>query len=68
MIAMQLLDLYVIVLPSLHQTGASPSIYDFSSLVAVAGFAAGIFFQKLSSTYIFPIKDPRLSGSVNLHN
>ena len=68
MIAMQLLDLYVIVLPSLHQTGASPSIYDISSLVAVAGFAAGIFFQKLSSTYIFPIKDPRLSGSVNLHN
>ena len=68
MIAMQLLDLYVIVLPSLHQTGVSPSIYDLSSLVAVAGFAAGIFFQKLSSTYIFPIKDPRLSGSVNLHN
>ena len=68
MIGMQLLDLYVIVLPSLHQTGVSPSIYDFSSLVAVVGFAAGVFFRQLSSTYIFPIKDPRLSGSVNLHN
>jgi fucose 4-O-acetylase-like acetyltransferase len=68
MIAMQLLDLYVIVLPSLHQTGVSLSVYDISALLAVGGYAAGVFFNKLSSTYTFPIKDPRLSGSVNLHN
>ena len=68
MILMQLLDMYVIVLPSLHQTGVSPSVYDLSALLAVGGFAAGIFFKRLSAGYVFPIKDPRLSGSVHLHN
>jgi hypothetical protein len=68
MIVMQLLDLYVVVLPSLHQTGVSLSIYDFSALLAVGGFAAGIFFKNLSATHTFPVKDPRLAGSVNLHN
>ena len=68
MIAMQLLDLYVVVLPSLHQTGVSLSIYDFSALMAVGGFAAGIFFKNLSATHTYPVKDPRLAGSVNLHN
>jgi len=68
MILMQILDLYVIVLPSLHQTGISPSIYDIASVAAVGGAAAGLYFKRLSSASIFPTRDPRLAGSVNLHN
>ena len=67
-IAMQLLDHYIIVLPSLHQTGVSPSVYDFASVLAVAGAAAGFFFRRLASANIFPNRDPRLSGSVALTN
>jgi hypothetical protein len=67
-IAMQLLDHYIIVLPSLHQTGVSFSIYDFSSVVAVAGAAAGFFFRRLASANVFPNRDPRLAGSVALTN
>jgi hypothetical protein len=68
MISMQILDLYVIVLPSLHQTGISPSIYDVAAVAAVGGAASGLFFRKLSSSCLFPRRDPRLAGSVNLHN
>jgi len=68
MILMEILDIYVIVLPSLHQTGISPSIYDLASLVAVGGAAGGLYFRRLASSNTFPIRDPRLVGSVNLHN
>lgn len=68
MIAMQILDHYIIVLPSLHQTGVSLSIYDIGSLLAVAGAASGLFFRKLVSANLFPTRDPRLAGSVALSN
>ena len=67
-ILMQLLDIYIIVLPSLHQTGVKPSIYDMASLLAIGGAAAGIFFRRLGSSNLFPNRDPRLAGSVNLSN
>jgi hypothetical protein len=68
MITMQILDLYVIVLPSLHQTGLAVSVYDFASVAAVGGAAVGLFFRRLPMTCLFPKRDPRLAGSVNLHN
>jgi len=68
MILMEILDIYVIVLPSLHQTGISPSIFDLAALVAVGGAAAGLYFRRLSTSNLFPIRDPRLAGSVHLHN
>jgi len=68
MILMQIVDIYVIVLPSLHQTGISPSIFDLASLAAVGGAAAGLYFRRLSASCLFPKRDPRLAGSVNLHN
>lgn len=68
MILMQLLDHYIIVLPSLHRTGVSLSIYDISSLLAVAGAAAHVFLKRLASVNLFPTRDPRLSGSVTLSN
>ncbi len=67
-IAMQVVDLYVIVLPSLHQTGLRASMYDLSSLLAIGGAAAGYFFRQLSSCNLYPSRDPRLSGSVHLSN
>lgn len=68
MIAMQLLDHYIIVLPSLHQNGIAFSIYDVGALCAVGGAAAGLFFRKVASANLFPTRDPRLAGSVALSN
>ena len=67
-ILMQVLDLYVVVLPVLHQTGPSLSIFDVSGLLAVGGLAFGLYFKNLGSAPVFPLRDPRLEGSVNLHN
>jgi hypothetical protein len=67
-ILMQVLDLYVVVLPVLHQTGPSLSIFDVSGLLAVGGLAFGLYFRNLGSAPVFPLRDPRLEGSVNLHN
>jgi hypothetical protein len=67
-ILMQVLDLYVVVLPVLHQTGPSFSLFDVSGLLAVGGLAFGLYFKNLGSAPVFPLRDPRLEGSVNLHN
>jgi hypothetical protein len=67
-ILMQILDLYVVVLPVLHQTGPSFSVFDLSGLLAVGGLAFGLYFRNLGSASLFPLRDPRLEGSVNLHN
>lgn len=68
MLVMEILDMYVIVLPSLHQTGVSPSIYDLAALAAVGGSASGLYFRRLISSNVFPSRDPRLAASLNLHN
>lgn len=67
-ILMQILDLYVVVLPSLHQSGLNLSVYDLSSLVAITGFVAAFYLQKLSSANLIPSRDPRLLGSLKLSN
>jgi hypothetical protein len=68
MIAMQLLDHYIIVLPALHTSGVSVSPYDIGSLLAVGGAAAHLFIRRISSANLFPTRDPRLVGSVTLSN
>jgi hypothetical protein len=65
---MQLLDLYIVVLPSLHVKGVSPSVYDLSALAAVVGCVAGLFFRRLPQAALFPARDPRLCGSLGLSN
>lgn len=67
-ILMQILDLYVVVLPVLHQMGPSFSVFDVSGLLAVGGLAFGLYFRNLGSAPVFPLRDPRLEGSVKLHN
>jgi len=65
---MQLLDMYVIVLPELHRTGFSPSIFDLTSLVGIGGILGWLFFKHLGQSFLFPTRDPRLLGSLKLTN
>ncbi len=65
---MQLLDIYVIVLPALHGTGFSPSIFDLLSVLGIGGFLGWLWFKKVSENYLFPIRDPRLAASIKLTN
>jgi hypothetical protein len=67
-ILMQLLDMYVIVLPSLHKSGFHPSILDLLALLAVGGIVGWLWFRVLGSANLFPNRDPRLPGSIKLTN
>jgi hypothetical protein len=65
---MQLLDVYVIILPVLHRSGFSPSLFDLTSLAGVGGILAWLYFKNLASTPVFPTRDPRLLASLKLSN
>jgi hypothetical protein len=70
MIAMQVLDIFVVVIPALRKTGFGflDVIYALCPLVGIGGILAWLFIKKLSSNYLFPTRDPRLALSINLHN
>jgi len=65
---MQLLDVYVIILPSLRPAGFSPSILDVSSLVGIGGILGWLFLKNIGKSNLFPMRDPRLLGSIKLSN
>lgn len=68
MLAMQLLDLYIVVLPPLHTHGASLSILDLSSLVFIGSVLFLLFTRQLAKHNLFPLRDPRLAESIKLLN
>jgi hypothetical protein len=67
-LVMQLLDIYVIVLPGLHRDGFSPSILDLLSVVGIGGILGWLFFRNIGKSNLFPTRDPRLLGSLKLTN
>jgi hypothetical protein len=67
-ICMQMLDMYIIVLPALHGTGVHVSVWDFVSLVAIGATLAFVFLRVVGRTSLFPVRDPRLIESLKLVN
>jgi hypothetical protein len=67
-LAMHILDLYVIVLPFMHPAGFQVSIFDLLSLLAIGCPLAFIFLVRLSGASLFPTRDPRLLESLKLSN
>jgi hypothetical protein len=67
-IFMQMIDIYVAILPELHKTGFSPSILDLTSLLAVGGIVGWVWLRRVGGANLFPTRDPRLSGSLTLTN
>ena len=63
---MQLLDMFVIVLPALHPTGVhfSDLFFGACAVAGIAGMLGWLFLQKIGRTCLFPKRDPRLAGSV----
>ena len=67
-VCMQLLDMYVIVLPALHGTGVHLSILDFLPLIGIGGTLAFFYLRIVGKTSLFPVRDPRLIESLRLTN
>src|SRR5437016_13832778 len=65
---MQLLDMYVIVLPALHGTGVHLSLWDFVTLIAIGTTLAFVYLRIVGNTSLFPVRDPRLVESLRLVN
>jgi hypothetical protein len=65
---MQMLDMYLVILPALHGTGVHVSIWDLVSLVAIGATLGFVYLQIVPRTSLFPIRDPRLIESLRLTN
>jgi len=60
---MQMLDMYLIVLPALHGTGVHVSIWDLLSLIAIGATLGFVYLRLVPRTSLFPVRDPRLIAS-----
>ena len=67
-VLMQMLDIYLIVLPSLHGTGFRPSIWDLLSVIAIGATLGFVYLRLLPRTSLFPVRDPRLIESLQTVN
>jgi hypothetical protein len=67
-VCMQLLDMYIVVLPALHGTGVHLSILDFLPLIGIGGTLAFFYLRIIGRTSLFPVRDPRLIQSLRLTN
>ena len=65
---MQALDMYLIVLPSLHGTGVRLSVWDLLCPVAIGCSLAFVYLRLVGRTSLFPVRDPRLVESLRLRN
>jgi hypothetical protein len=65
---MQMLDMYIVVLPALHGTGVHVSIWDFVSVIAIGATLGFVYLKIVTRTSLFPMRDPRLIGSLKLTN
>src|SRR5438128_12224277 len=68
LVCMQMLDIYLIVLPSLHGTGFHPSIWDLLSVVAIGATLGFVYLRMVPRTSLFPVRDPRLIESLTTVN
>jgi hypothetical protein len=67
-LVMQMLDIYIIVLPALHGTGVHLSIWDFVSVIAIGCILAFAYLRMVGRSSLFPVRDPRLIESLRLVN
>ena len=65
---MQLLDMYLVVLPALHGTGIHISVWDFVAVIAMAATFAFFYLRIVGKTSLFPVRVPRLIESLKLVN
>src|SRR5213595_3177826 len=67
-VCMQMLDMYIIVLPALHGTGVQVSIWDLVSLIAIGATLGFVYLRLVPRSSLFPVRDPRLIESLKLVN
>ena len=68
LLLMHLLDVYWLVIPSLHREAAGPGLADVGALFAVGGGFVGTFGWLTRGHPVVPLGDPRLAESMAFEN
>jgi hypothetical protein len=68
LLAMHFVDLYWLVMPTLHPGGVSPSLLDVAAFVAIGGSFVGAAGWLLRRQALVPLGDPRLPESLAFEN
>ncbi len=68
LIFMQMVDIYVVILPALHGPGISVSIWDLMPLLGMGGTLGFVFLWLVRRSSLFPNRDPRLLESLHFVN
>jgi hypothetical protein len=68
LLAMHFVDLYWLVMPTLHPGGVSPSLLDVAAFVAIGGSFVGAAGWLLRREALVPLGDPRLPESLAFEN
>ncbi|MEP6809269.1 MAG: hypothetical protein ABI992_03430 [Chthoniobacterales bacterium] len=67
-VCMQLLDMYIVIMPELHRSGVHFSIIDLVPLVGIGASLAFCFLQLVGKSSLFPVRDPRVLESLRSQN
>ena len=65
---MQLLDMYIVVLPELHRDGVQFSIVDILPIIGIGATLGFVFLRIIGTASLFPVRDPRLIESLRIVN
>ena len=68
LLAMHFLDLYWLVMPTLHPEGLSPSVLDVAAFFAVGGCFVAAATWLMRRQALLPLRDPRLAESLTFEN
>jgi hypothetical protein len=65
---MQMVDMYVVVMPELHRTGVHLHILDIVTVIAIGATLGFVFLKILDKSSLFPVRDPRIIESLRIVN
>ena len=68
LLAMHLVDVTWLVMPTLHPEGVRVGLLDLTSWLGVGGLFVGLFGRLAAGAPLVPVRDPRLSESLTFQN
>ena len=68
LVFMHYVDVFWIVMPTLHKTGFTYSLLDFILFLGMGSLFFSMFFFRLKKCYLIPVNDPRINESLNFKN
>ncbi|MEY2480499.1 MAG: hypothetical protein QOI04_1426 [Verrucomicrobiota bacterium] len=67
-VLMQMLDMYIVVLPALHKNGVQVSPLDFLPILGIGATLTFFYLRIIGKASLFPMRDPRLLECLRLKN